>query len=219
MTKKRKMDEDKRKPMSRMYKCMIAQEQEWKCKICSCTIDIDVYGSTLFDIDHIKEFSEGGSNNRDNLQALCLLCHRKKTNEYMFMKGRMRRINKFKDLIKTEIPKYFPLKKYKEDIKCSYDECGNKKKVLLTNIEDETEKYCRLDCLLHNSPNPRIERLTLGLHEPKDAYHLKHNIKYIARNVGRKRQRTDSLLSESIDSIESVESVNKKSKLSSIIDC
>ena len=37
--------------------------------------------STNWEIDHIIPLSEGGSNNTNNRQYLCALCHRKKTEE------------------------------------------------------------------------------------------------------------------------------------------
>ncbi len=34
----------------------------------------------LFEIDHIHEYADGGLTESDNLQALCPLCHKRKTN-------------------------------------------------------------------------------------------------------------------------------------------
>jgi hypothetical protein len=53
----------------------IAAGQDWRCYMCK-----ELFGKNLnFEIDHIHQFSKGGSNRRLNLQALCSNCHREKT--------------------------------------------------------------------------------------------------------------------------------------------
>jgi HNH endonuclease len=51
----------------------IAASQDWLCKHCKCVL------STFFEIDHIVRVADGGSNHISNLAALCLTCHRHKT--------------------------------------------------------------------------------------------------------------------------------------------
>mgnify|MGYP000014564957 CR=1 FL=1 len=51
----------------------VAGSQEWKCKKCAITLP------SAYQIDHIKPKSQGGSNELDNLQALCPNCHAMKT--------------------------------------------------------------------------------------------------------------------------------------------
>ena len=51
----------------------IAANQKWKCKRCGKPLP------ARFHVDHIKEFSEGGSDRESNLQALCPNCHAEKT--------------------------------------------------------------------------------------------------------------------------------------------
>ena len=53
----------------------IAAKQKWKCKICKKSLP------TRYHIDHINQFSRGGSDNEQNLQALCPNCHADKTEE------------------------------------------------------------------------------------------------------------------------------------------
>lgn len=60
--------------VSNLTKKKIAACQEWKCKCCNSLLD------ECFEIDHIKYIKDGGSNEEDNLQALCPNCHRKKSN-------------------------------------------------------------------------------------------------------------------------------------------
>ena len=67
---------NKRNPgFSEKTKKTIAFEQEWKCKICDIVLPPDYH------VDHIVEVCVGGSNLKSNGQALCVGCHRKKTNE------------------------------------------------------------------------------------------------------------------------------------------
>ena len=55
----------------------IAKRQNWICAGEHCTLE----GKELqeYDIDHIFPLSLGGSEDPDNLQALCPACHRRKT--------------------------------------------------------------------------------------------------------------------------------------------
>ena len=45
-----------------------------------CPLSGSPFDESGFHIDHIKELRDGGSNEVDNLQALCLMCHTVKTN-------------------------------------------------------------------------------------------------------------------------------------------
>ena len=67
-----KQDKIKRN-VSESLKKMVASDQKWKCNICLKELDF------TYEIDHILPLYKGGTNNRDNLQALCRPCHGKKT--------------------------------------------------------------------------------------------------------------------------------------------
>ena len=56
------------------FKEMVLEKSEKKCAGCKCCLKAKKY-----DIDHIKPLSSGGTNQIDNLQALCKACHRDKT--------------------------------------------------------------------------------------------------------------------------------------------
>jgi hypothetical protein len=51
----------------------IAAQQGWKCNDCQTQLD------AWFEVDHKVRLADGGSNNVDNLVALCRNCHGKKT--------------------------------------------------------------------------------------------------------------------------------------------
>lgn len=51
----------------------IAAQQGWKCNDCHTQLD------AWFEVDHKVRLADGGSNNVDNLVALCRNCHGKKT--------------------------------------------------------------------------------------------------------------------------------------------
>lgn len=53
---------------------LIKKEQNGKCNRCKAAME-------KFHIDHIQPISNGGSNDRDNLQALCVSCHIEKSRE------------------------------------------------------------------------------------------------------------------------------------------
>lgn len=48
--------------------------QHYACNACARLLHPDA-----FDIDHVVELCDGGGGGLDNLQALCVLCHRLKT--------------------------------------------------------------------------------------------------------------------------------------------
>ncbi len=52
----------------------LIEDQSFKCRICDCPC-------AKFEIDHIKPLANGGTNNVENLQAICSNCHTEKTVE------------------------------------------------------------------------------------------------------------------------------------------
>ena len=64
-TSKRSVSETKKK--------FVASNQNWKCGDCKEQL------KAWFEVDHIKRLDQGGSNDVDNLVALCRNCHGKKT--------------------------------------------------------------------------------------------------------------------------------------------
>ena len=64
----------KRPYISPYMRNQVARSQHWRCRICSRELDAS------FDLDHILPLSQGGSNDRSNLQAICHSpCHIEKT--------------------------------------------------------------------------------------------------------------------------------------------
>lgn len=62
-----------RKPLGERLRKIVAAEQKWRCKNCNQLL------SAAFDIDHLVPVCEGGTNDRENLVALCKNCHGIKT--------------------------------------------------------------------------------------------------------------------------------------------
>ncbi len=60
--------------MSRKHRWTVAYAQDYKCKTCGTLLH-----PKAFDIDHIVELSQGGTDTLQNLQALCVQCHAIKT--------------------------------------------------------------------------------------------------------------------------------------------
>jgi len=59
--------------VSETKKKFVASQQKWACAHCSNQLDAS------FEVDHIIELQNGGTNHVDNLTALCRNCHGKKT--------------------------------------------------------------------------------------------------------------------------------------------
>jgi 5-methylcytosine-specific restriction protein A len=62
-----------KRSVSESKKKWIAAKQGWKCRECSTILP------ATYEVDHIIRLQHGGSNEIDNLQALCPSCHRNKT--------------------------------------------------------------------------------------------------------------------------------------------
>lgn len=65
-------EKEKRK-VSGLTKKKVAASQQWKCGNCSGLLD------ETYEVDHRLALFRGGSNEVENLVALCPHCHRKKT--------------------------------------------------------------------------------------------------------------------------------------------
>lgn len=61
--------------VSTSKKKRVAASQKWHCSICKEILD------ETYEVDHIIALKDGGSNEIDNLRALCRPCHAKKTAE------------------------------------------------------------------------------------------------------------------------------------------
>ena len=59
--------------VSESKKKFIASNQKWKCSHCQNLLD------NTYEVDHIVALYKGGSNELNNLEALCRNCHGKKT--------------------------------------------------------------------------------------------------------------------------------------------
>ena len=57
----------------------IAERQNWLCAGEGCPAALKSKKMRAYDIDHIIPLSMGGTEDDDNLQALCPNCHREKT--------------------------------------------------------------------------------------------------------------------------------------------
>jgi hypothetical protein len=62
-----------KRSVSETKKKFVASNQNWKCNDCKDQL------KAWFEVDHIQRLDQGGSNDVDNLVALCRNCHGKKT--------------------------------------------------------------------------------------------------------------------------------------------
>ena len=62
-----------KRSVSESKKKFIASNQKWKCSHCQQLLD------NTYEVDHIVALYKGGSNELNNLEALCRNCHGKKT--------------------------------------------------------------------------------------------------------------------------------------------
>jgi hypothetical protein len=62
-----------KRSVSETKKKFVAAQQSWKCEHCDRQLP------AWYEVDHVVRLEHGGSNNVDNLVALCRDCHGKKT--------------------------------------------------------------------------------------------------------------------------------------------
>ncbi len=119
---KRKISESKKKEIAgkQRFKCANKPNSklkgmgDYKCHLWKLEgDDKGSFDETGYDIDHIEEFSVSHNDNDENLQALCGLCHRIKTRNFM------RTINKKK--------KYDNSDNSDNELNNGYDQVKNKK--------------------------------------------------------------------------------------------
>lgn len=67
------IDQPRRRRVTERVKKQVAADQGWKCSVCDCLL------SSAYQIDHIVPLWQCGSNERDNLTAMCANCHALKT--------------------------------------------------------------------------------------------------------------------------------------------
>lgn len=63
----------KRQRFSAQTRFRIVHDQDFKCALCQYKIPVD------FNIDHVVPLWDGGTNDRSNLQGVCVTCHGAKT--------------------------------------------------------------------------------------------------------------------------------------------
>lgn len=72
-SKKPKPSTTQKRAVNGYTKRIVASKQEWKCLHCKQMLQAS------FEVDHILALSNGGSNEEENLVALCRNCHGEKT--------------------------------------------------------------------------------------------------------------------------------------------
>jgi len=75
-----------RRDVSFSLKKLCAASQGWRCAQCDALLPAE------FQVDHITPLADGGSNEQDNLQALCPGCHAFKTYTENMNRAKSRRV-------------------------------------------------------------------------------------------------------------------------------
>jgi 5-methylcytosine-specific restriction protein A len=103
-----KKNNEKREYLNEASKCELIESFENKCSHCQLSCE-------KFEIDHVVPLSDGGTNDIDNLQPLCVECHKKKTEEerkngdYMAFKG-LEEVSFFNNNVFTNVISTFSFK-------------------------------------------------------------------------------------------------------------
>ena len=68
---------------STSHRLEVAYKQRYRCARCREML------KPTFQVDHIVELAEGGKDEMQNLQAICVECHQEKTRLFMLKRGKM----------------------------------------------------------------------------------------------------------------------------------
>ena len=68
-----------RRKLSKAEKVKVAASQRWRCMRCRELLD------ECFEVDHVEQHALRGDDSSSNVQALCPGCHRKKTNDDLYI--------------------------------------------------------------------------------------------------------------------------------------
>ena len=98
-------------------KKQIAGRQHFTCsasiKDYKCPLNGKPFDESGYEIDHIVELCNGGSNEDTNLQALCIMCHRVKTSRLMIKSKQVKKIKVVKPVVEQNVkPKKSLVDKY-----------------------------------------------------------------------------------------------------------
>eukprot|EP01129_Flabellula_baltica_P010822 TRINITY_DN4624_c0_g1_i3.p1 TRINITY_DN4624_c0_g1~~TRINITY_DN4624_c0_g1_i3.p1 ORF type:complete len:472 (-),score=105.97 TRINITY_DN4624_c0_g1_i3:20-1435(-) len=136
----------RKRKLTSSQKKEIAAGQYWRCNICR-----ELLGSA-YEVDHIVQFADGGSDDPDNLQALCANCHAKKTSSDRAIKLKER----FDQTYAFDVPYPEPdIEEPKPAFKRKSldphpEEPHFQKKRKISDIEDTTQTY-KISRLSHDS--------------------------------------------------------------------
>lgn len=76
---RRKIKGVKRKKLGKYLKLQVLSNQDFKCNICFQKLITTHDDINIFDYDHIETHAETGDDSIENIQAICLVCHRIKS--------------------------------------------------------------------------------------------------------------------------------------------
>jgi len=98
-------------------KKQIAGKQRFCCSAnvegYKCPLDKKPFDESGYEIDHIIELCNGGSNEDTNLQALCIMCHRVKTSRMMMKSKQAKKSKVIKPAVELNVkPKKSLVDKY-----------------------------------------------------------------------------------------------------------
>ena len=126
----------------------VAGRQRYTCAASisdyTCPMKGEPFDESGYEIDHIKELRDGGTNEESNLQALCIMCHRVKTSRMTTVMS-------------------------KKESKPQLHECYHCDKLTATIFEND-KWHCQEDCIRpcyndckggcgsRSSPNPEVNK-------------------------------------------------------------
>jgi 5-methylcytosine-specific restriction endonuclease McrA len=109
-SKRRRLAHKMPRKVTASQKKQVAGRQRFTCagnvEGYTCPLQGKPFDESGYEIDHIRELRNGGTDDMENLQALCLMCHRVKTNRNSRKET--------KPVVEEKVPSVIPLEKLKQ---------------------------------------------------------------------------------------------------------
>lgn len=170
----------------------ILSEQNNMCCYCKSVFSDEI----KYNIDHKKPLANGGSNRRDNLQALCVTCHMKKTEEennmYQYEAPYMSTVNNYVYKLiqkKTAFHRVQMVDYWTKEMKQKYSNHNNintfekHSKNWYTNIHSLDLCKCRRNIMMHSPYEWPVYSCLDNIEKYDKNYPLKCGMYYVSVNL------------------------------------
>lgn len=147
---------------------MVAARQDWKCPGIHCLGNVSL--PSTWEVDHVVPLFQGGSNEVTNLQVLCPLCHRIKSQQervQFYYQERLKRCEKSVSVLAPKLSrKFLTPKAYYDSCHARwivlYNDHGRVKRVYFSDAKYGVDAKHYADICLESLRNSDMPLATLS---------------------------------------------------------